>query len=104
MRKWTFNVNFLSRASMVVVLVSIFSVAAISSQAKHQNVVFEGTVANLGKSFVIVRTDRGARHQVIIDSDTHVLRDNVEFSIANRDRIGISAIASADRQQTGNRS
>ena len=66
----------------------------VPSHAKGGNVILQGVVTSVvtksEERYFVIRTPQGMRYQIFIDDHTHVLRDNVEFSVANIDNASIS--------------
>jgi len=79
--------NVVNRVIAVVMLITAMCVIASTSNAQTSNVVFKGTVTNQGTGYVIIRTEDGLRHQVLINDNTHFFKDSPEFSIANIDKM-----------------
>ena|SRR5579884_1498274 len=61
-----------------------------SLQGKYLSAVINGVVTNTGNGTLTMKTAQGAR-QVVLTDETNILRDDVEFSIANIDKAVLPA-------------
>src|SRR4051812_45492702 len=79
--------NVFNRVFALAMLITVISLIATSSYAQSPNKVFKGVVTGQGTGYVVIRTEDGLRHQVLINDNTHLFKDSPEFSIANIDKL-----------------
>ena len=78
--------NVFNRTVALLILITAMGLIA-NSQTQTHNAVFKGIVTNQGTAYVVIRTEDGLRHQVLINDNTHFFKDSPEFSIANIDKM-----------------
>jgi len=79
--------DFFYRAISLAMLIAAMGLIATTLNAQSRNVVFKGVVTGQGTGYVVIRTEDGLRHQVLINDNTHFFKDSPEFSIANIDKM-----------------
>ena len=89
MRKNRITHNIFNRIITSLLVAFVLCITAFQIQAKGKDVVVQGIVTSRGAGYLIVRTLDGLKHQVQMNDQTHIFRDNPEFSIANLDKLVI---------------
>src|SRR6266404_5050731 len=79
--------NIFNRVIVLAMLITAMGLLATTINAQSRNVVFKGVVTGQGTGYVVIRTEDGLRHQVLINDNTHFFKDSPEFSIANIDKM-----------------
>jgi len=85
------NHSAICRLIALPLFLLMVALTAVPSQTIDKNAVLEGVVTNTGNGTFIIKTSHGARQQVVLSDETNILRDDVEFSIANIDRMVLPA-------------
>ncbi|HZS44908.1 MAG TPA: hypothetical protein VFC63_07370 [Blastocatellia bacterium] len=93
MKRVQTNYSVIGRIGGFILLLLVAATPIIpqkSLQGKYPSAVINGVVTNTGNETLTMKTAQGAR-QVVLTDETNILRDDVEFSIANIDKAVLPA-------------